>query len=79
MESGMGWSKLHIKGSCSRNKHGSCCTALPTSAITKEKRKSKKPFGAFLDLRMLKDRDGVAFQSLNVSILRVAGEHFLSA
>lgn len=42
----------------------------------KEETEIKMPFGIFLDLLMLKGRDGVAFQSLNVSIL---GEHLLSA
>lgn len=43
----------------------------------KEETEIKILFGAFLDLLMLKDGDGVAFWSLNVSILRVAGKYFL--
>lgn len=47
MESGMGWSKWHIKGNHCRSEHESFCTALPTSAITKKKQKPKCPSELF--------------------------------
>lgn len=37
----------------------------------------KTLFGAFQDLLMLNDWDGIEFWSLNVSILRMAGKYFL--
>lgn len=44
----------------------------------KEETEIKMLFGAFLDFLMLKDRDGIAFWSLTISVLRVAGKYFLS-